>query len=706
MRVHELAKELGITSKDLIPKLKNMGISAKSHMSQIDSAIATLVKTKFTVKKEITPPKKETAPSTQKQIKKPAPGSPEKPALQEKPAPKPSKPVIQAEEKQEEPDVSEKTKKEEEKIEIPPEKKIKIEFPITAKEFSLRLNIKPNELITKLMSLGVFASINQNLDKDIVEIILHEYDLFLEEVTVGETILEKLEKKYKQPDPPNSLLARAPVITFMGHVDHGKTSLLDIIRKTKVTEKEYGGITQHMGAYEVSLPKGKIIFLDTPGHEAFTAMRARGANVTDIAVLVVAADEGVMPQTLEAIDHARAAGVPIVIALNKIDKPTANSERVKRQLVQHGIKLEGWGGDIISCEVSATTKIGINHFLEMLLLQAELLELKANPNRSAWGTVIESTLTSHRGLVATVLVRNGTLKIGDPIICGMHFGKVKALINDSGHRINECGPSTPIEILGLSGAPDAGSEFFVVESEKEAREISTKWQSRIRDRLLTGKLRLTLEDLYKQIQEGLKELKIIVKADTQGSVEALSLALERLSTSKVAVNIILSAVGDITESDVTLAIASNAIMIGFHTRADGNIKNLCRKEKIDLRLYNIIYQAVEDIRAAMEGLLEAKIVEEITGSAKIRQVFRISKIGPIAGCIILEGKIKRNAKSRLVRNNETIYEGEITSLKRGKDDAKEVPKDVECGIRLGKFEDYNTGDIIETYILRKEEQKL
>jgi len=716
MRVYELAKELEIGSKEFIKMLADMGINVKSHMSLLDEDSIKKAKEKFVKKEEKPAPvKTEHAKPAPKNIEKLTPIPAEKKPIDAKISEKKPAPVITPAPKQPEKPVQqepvhikeEKVQAEEPKTtEIPPEKKIKIEFPITAKELASKLKLKPTELISKLMKLGTFASINQNLEKDIVEILLHEYDLVLEEVAVSETILEKLERKYKQPDNPKDMVPRAPVVTFMGHVDHGKTSLMDTIRRTKVTEEEYGGITQHIGAYEVFLKKGKIVFLDTPGHEAFTAMRARGANITDIAVLVIAADDGVMPQTLEALDHARAAKVPIIVALNKIDKPTANAERVKRQLVQHGLKLEGWGGDIISCEVSATAKIGIDHFLEMILLQAEMLELKANPKRKAWGTVVESKLTRDRGPIATVLVQNGTLKIGDPLLCGMFDGKVKALVNDRGQRIQECGPSTPVEILGLNGAPDAGSEFFVTEDEKEAKQISSMWQSKFRDRLLAGRHRLTLDDLYKQIEGGLKEIKIIVKADTQGSAEALSLALERLSTPKVSVNIIHSTVGDVTESDVTLAMASDAVVVGFHVKADSNIKNICKKEGIDLRLYTIIYQAVEEVRAAMEGLLEPKIVEKITGRAKIKQVFNISKLGEIAGCSVTEGKMIRNAKARVLRGSDTIQEDQITSLKRGKDDTKEVPTGLECGIRVGKFEGYQAGDIIETYILQKETQKL
>ena len=688
MRVHELAKELKITSKELIKRLNDLNITVKSHMSQVDEKSATLVKTKL-------PPAKQPVAADKKlsekkaAIAKPAPQPTPAPAPEPAPAPAP-----------------EKAREEKTAPPAPPVKKIKIEFPVSAKELALKLKLRPSQLISKLISLGFFASINQNLNKDIVEIVLHEYECEIEEIPAGETILEQLEKKYQLPDDSKLLVARAPVITFMGHVDHGKTSLLDMIRKTKITEQEYGGITQHIGAYEVFLPHGMIVFLDTPGHEAFTAMRARGANITDIAVLVVAADEGIMPQTLEAIDHAKAAGVPVVIAINKIDKPTANPERVKRQLVQHGIQLEGWGGDVISCEVSAVTGTGIEHFLEMLLLQAELLELRANPQRAAWGSVIESKITRDRGTIATILVRNGTIRIGDPILCDIYYGKVKALINDRGHRLTECGPSTPVEILGLSGSPSPGSEFFIIASDREAREISSKLQSQIRSRILTSKHRFTLEDLYSQIKSGLKELKIIVKADAHGSVEALSLSLERLSTPAIAVNIIHSGVGDITESDTSLALASSAIIVGFHVKANPVVRDICRKESIDLRLYNIIYQAIDEVRAAMEGLLEAKIVEKITGRARIKQVFRISKTGPIAGCVVTEGKITRNAKARIIRNNETIHEDNITSLKREKDDVKETLKGTECGLKIGKFNTYQPGDIIETYTVTKEEQKL
>ena len=675
MRVFQLAKEFKLTSKDLIKKLNDLGIPVKSHMNELDPDTLTLVK-------------EELAPKTETAVK-------EKTAEKAEPQPVTEKeePAPQEEEKQEE-------------EEIPPEQIIEIEFPITAKELSLKLNIKPNELISKLISLGFFASINQNLDRDTVQKVLHIYQLTMKEISIAESQLSILENKYKQVDDFKNLVPRAPVVTFMGHVDHGKTLLLDTIRKTKVVETEFGGITQHIGAYKVSLPKGDIVFLDTPGHEAFTAMRARGTNITDIAVLVVAADDGVMPQTLEAIDHARAADVSIVVAVNKIDLPAANPERVKRQLVQHGVKLEGWGGDVIVCEVSAMTKSGIDHFLEMLLLEAELLELKANPKRRAWGSVVESKLTKDRGPEVTVLVRNGTLKLGDPIICGMHYGKAKALLDDRGHRIHEAGPATPVEILGFTGTPDAGAEFFVTENEREAKEISAAGQSNSRRRLLESHRRMTLEDLYAQISEGLKELKLIIKGDTQGSVEALSLALEQISNTQVGINIIHSAVGDITESDAALALASNAVIIGFHVKADPKVRDICRKEKIDLRLYNIIYQAIEEVTAAVEGLLEPKLIETITGRAKVQQVFKVSKSGIVAGCIVTEGKLIRNSNARIIRDGNPIHEDQIVSLKRFKDEVKEAAKGYECGLKIGKFDTYQVGDIFETYIIEKEKQKL
>lgn len=689
MRVFQLAKELNISSKELIKKLSSLGVTVKSHMNELDGDTVTIVKTELADKKKektSTPAEKKeqpatTATATKEKETKESVTSPEKEQLKEE---SPLPPQEEAPQKQ----------------------KMKIEFPITAKELALRLNLRPNELITKLISLGFFASINQNLKKDIVSILLNECDLELEEVSIEDSLLETLEKKYKQPDKTTDLTPRAPVVTFMGHVDHGKTLLLDTIRKTKVVEQEFGGITQHIGAYKVNLPKGQIVFLDTPGHEAFTAMRARGANVTDIAVLIVAADDGVMPQTLEAIDHAKAAEVAIVVAINKIDIPASNPERVKRQLVQHGLKLEGWGGEIIVCEVSAKSKEGIDHFLEMLLLEAELLELKANPKRKAWGTIIESKLTKDKGPIVNVLVRNGTLRVGDPILCGMYCGKIKALLDDRGQRIEQAEPSTPVEILGFIGTPDAGSEFFVTDNEREAKEISSKWHSKSRMRLLEGQRRMTLEDLYTQITHGLKELKIIVKGDTQGSTEALSLSLEQLSTSTIKINIIHIAVGDITESDVTLAIASDAIIVGFHVKANQKIRDICRKEKVDLRLYNIIYQAIEEVKAAMEGLLEPKLKELVLGRAQIKQVFRITKAGNVAGCMVTYGKLVRNGKTRIIRDNNVIHEDQIVALKRFKDEAKEVAKGYECGLRIGNFDDYQIDDIIETYTIEKQKQKL
>ena len=728
MRVFQLAKELKLSSKELIKILSDLGIEAKSHMNELSSDSIALLKKHLktpssTALKEKAKPKDKTDKTDKAAEKvkerKPVKKKEEKDKKEEKPKEikeesKKSEPIEtksdetppkQAEQKEPTSPV-EAPKEKIVKEEIPPEKIIKLELPITAKELALKLNIRPTELIAKLISLGVFASINQNLAKDIIEILLHEYDLFLEEISIKDSILDNLDKKYKHSDLKAQLLHRAPVITFMGHVDHGKTLLLDTIRKTKVVESEFGGITQHIGAYKVSLPKGEIVFLDTPGHEAFTAMRARGANVTDIAVLIVAADDGVMPQTLEAIDHAKAANVPIVVAINKIDRIGSNPEKVKRQLVQHGVMLEGWGGDVVCCEVSALKKMGIDHFLEMLLLQAELLELTANPNRRAIGSVIESKLTKDKGPVVTVLVRNGTLRPGDPVLCGMHFGKVKALLNDHGNRIEKAGPSTPVEILGLGGTPDAGAEFFVTEDEREAKEISTKWRSKSRVRLLESKQRMTLSDLYTQMSAGLKELKIIVKADAQGSVEALSLSLEKQSTSKIGITIIHSAVGDVSETDISLAIASNAIIVGFHVKANNKVRDMCRKEGIDLRLYNIIYQAIEDIMAAMEGLLEPTIAEKIIGKATVKQIFKMSKTGIVAGCMISEGKLIRNNKARIMRNGEAIHEDLIVSLKRFKDEVKEVLKGYECGLKIGNFTDYKEEDIIEAFILESSKTKL
>jgi len=510
-----------------------------------------------------------------------------------------------------------------------------------------------------------------------------------------------------EQDDPAKLKPRAPIVTFMGHVDHGKTSLLDMIRKTKVVDKEAGGITQHIGAYEVELPKGKVTFLDTPGHAAFTAMRARGANVTDVVVLVVAADDGIMPQTVEAIDHARAAGVPIVVAINKIDKQNISIDKVKRQLAEVNLAPEDWGGKTITVGVSAKTGQGIDDLLEMLLLEAELLELKANPDRLANGVIVEAELSKGKGPVATVLVSRGTLKIGDVVMVGLNYGKVKAMLDDKGRRVQEAGPAKPVEILGLSGVPQAGERFYVLNDEKKAREIvSVKRIDADNKKLEAKSQKISLEDLYNKIKEGeVKELKIILKADVQGSLGAIKDSLEKLSTSEVKLSVIHGQVGNINESDIMLASASNTVILGFHVGITPGAKALSRQEGVDVRIYNIIYEAVSDVKAAMEGMLEPIIEETFLGRAEVRQVFKVSKVGIVAGCFVSKGTIPRNAMCKLIRNTEVVFKGKISSLRHVKDDIKEAKEDFECGISLS-FKDIQKGDIIEAIETKKVARRL
>ncbi|MDD2497083.1 MAG: translation initiation factor IF-2, partial [Desulfitobacteriaceae bacterium] len=510
-----------------------------------------------------------------------------------------------------------------------------------------------------------------------------------------------------QAEKEQDMVERPPVVTVMGHVDHGKTSLLDAIRKANVIATEAGGITQHIGAYQVEINNKKITFLDTPGHEAFTAMRARGAQVTDIAILVVAADDGVMPQTVEAINHAKAAEVPIIVAINKIDKPNANPERVKQELTEHGVVAEEWGGDTIMVPVSAKTHEGIPQILEMALLVSEVGELKANPDRLARGTVVEAELDKGRGPVATVLVQKGTLHIGDNVVAGTTFGKVRAMIDDKGRRIKSALPSTPVEVLGFSEVPPAGEIFVAIEDEKDARYIAGKYQIKKREEEMGKTVRVSLDDLFKQISEGeVKELNIIVKADVQGSIEALSQSLNKLSTNEVRVNIIHGGVGTITESDVMLASASNAIIIGFNVRPDTNTRKAIEAEKIDLRLYRVIYDAIDDVKGAMTGLLDPTFKEVVIGRAEVRTTFKVPKVGTIAGSYVTEGKITRNAGVRVIRDGIVIHEGKISSLKRFKDDVKEVVSGYECGIGVENFNDLKDNDVIEAFIMEETKREL
>ncbi len=736
MKVRELAKKLNISTKKLLATASELRIKVKGpedslapqEVKKVKSLLAS-EKKKVAVEKKV-PRKKAVTKVVKKRkvkIEKKAPAVrrrkvAKRAVAEEKPfaLPPVSRPVEAikpaaekvpeavtpvVEEVKEEEKVVPKVKKEvEEKKEVapPPARVVKIDETITVSELASKMGVKVNELIRKLMDQGILATINQRLDIDTATLAAGEFGFGVEVVPLyGEELLEEEE------EDESLLRLRPPIVTIMGHVDHGKTSLLDAIRESKIIAKESGGITQHIGAYHVSLERGDIVFLDTPGHEAFTAMRARGAQVTDIIVLVVAADEGVKPQTVEAIDHARAAGVPILVAVNKIDLPNANAEKVKQELSKYNLVSEDWGGKTIFVEVSAKEKIGLDNLLEMILLEAEMLELKGNPNKKARGTVIEARLDKQRGPVATVLVQSGTLGVGDAFVSGFSAGKVRAMINDRGKKIKSIGPSLPAEVLGFSSLPQAGDKFYALDSDKAARQISEIRQRIRREEVLSRRRRITLEDLHEQIALGkLKELKIIVKADVQGSVEAICDSLQKLSTQEITLNVVHRGVGGINESDVMLAAASNAIIIGFNVRPEPGAEELAEKEGVDIHTYRIIYEAVEETKKAMEGLLEPEFKEIPLGRAEVRRTFRIPKVGMVAGCSVAKGKISRQSKVRLLRDNVIIYEGKISSLKRFKDDVREVESGFECGVALEGFNDIKENDILEAFTLEKIARKL
>ncbi len=574
---------------------------------------------------------------------------------------------------------------------------IKISETITVGELAKRMGTKANDLIRALMKMGMMVTINHPLDVDTATLLATDFGYEIENVAIDLDLMLEA-----SPDTPESMVKRPPVVTIMGHVDHGKTSLLDAIREANVIAGEAGGITQHIGAYDVELNGRKITFLDTPGHEAFTAMRARGAKVTDIVILVVAADDGVMPQTREAVNHSKAAGVPIIVAINKIDKPDAKPERVKQELMELGLVSEQWGGDTIFVEVSAKKRINLPELLEMVLLQADVLDLKANPDKPARGTIIEAKLDRGRGPVATVLVQEGTIKGGDYFVAGVHYGRVRAMQNDRGEKVLSAGPAMPVEVIGFTGVPDAGDVFVSMADEKQAKEIATHRMQKIRETELAKSSKLSLEQLYEKIQKGeVKDLNVIVKGDVQGSVEAVSESLRKLTTEAIRLNVIHASVGAITETDVNLATASNAIILGFNVRPEVKAHAMAEKEGVDLRLYNIIYDAVDDIKKAMEGLLEPTLKEKHLGRAEVREVFSVPKVGNVAGCYVQDGKMVRNAKVRLLRDNVVIYEGKMSSLRRFKEDAKEVASGYECGIGLENYNDIKTGDIIEAFEIEK-----
>jgi translation initiation factor IF-2 len=572
---------------------------------------------------------------------------------------------------------------------------IRISEVVTVGELARGMGVKVGEVIKKLMDSGVMATINQILDLDTASLIAAEFEYNVENVAFD---VESALEEEREGEVEEKLEGRPPVVTIMGHVDHGKTSLLDAVRETNVTAHEAGGITQHIGAYSVDVAGRSVTFLDTPGHEAFTSMRARGAKVTDMVVLVVAADDGVMPQTVEAINHARAAEVPIIVAINKIDKPEANLERIRQGLAEHGLVAEEWGGDTTCVPVSAKTKEGITQLLEMLLLQAEVLELKANADKLARGVIVEAKLDRGRGPVATVLVQEGMLRVGAPFVCGGNYGRVRAMIDDKGRRVEDAGPSMPVEILGLQGVPEAGNLFVAVADEATARQVAQHRRGKQREADLVKTAKVSLEDLYQRIQAGdVKELRVVIKADVQGSVEALSEALARLSTDEVRLKVLHASVGGITESDVLLAAASNAIVIGFSVRPEAKAADVSEREGVDLRLYTVIYDAINELRDAMEGLLEPTVQEKTIGRAEVRQVFNVPNFGVIAGSFVTDGKVTRNASARLVRDHVVVYTGKVSSLRRFKDDAREVQSGYECGIGLENYQDLKAGDHIETF---------
>ncbi len=695
VRVYELAKELGITSKKLIEVMEGMNIAVNNHMSTLTDEEAKRVMAILTGRSdEKLSKEKEKAPEKETQKAEP----------EKTPAKKVKKKEKEIEQTEEKPVPSRKARKaiqEEKRAAMLKAKRpvLKLEGQITVAELAGRIDTTPAQLISYLMEMGIMANINQPLNPETVELIAEEYGYDFD--YVEDPVEEELLSASSDEESMEEIL-RKPVVTVLGHVDHGKTSLLDAIRNANVTAGEVGGITQHIGAYQVKVNDRKIVFLDTPGHEAFTAMRARGAQVTDIAILVVAADDGVMPQTIEAINHAKAAQVPVLVAINKIDKPDANPDRVKQQLSDQGLISEEWGGDTIFVPVSAVRGNGLEELLEMILLLSEVAELKACPDRAGRGTVIEAKLDRGRGPVATVLVQDGTLRIGDPIICGSIAGKVRAMINDRGERVKSAGPSTPVEIQGLSDVPMAGDLFQVVSDDRVARQVAGKRADKIKEATRRVQ-RVTLDDLFKQIQEGeVKDLNLILKADVQGSVEALQDALFKLSLEEVQIKIIHTGVGAINESDVMLASASNAIVIGFNVRPDSNARKLAEHDQVDIRLYRIIYEAIEDIKAAVTGMLKPIMKEVIQGQAEVRQLFKVSRLGSIAGSHVIEGKITRNALIRVIRDGTVVLDnGKIDSLKRFKDDVREVLTGYECGILIENFNDLREGDIIEAYVMEQ-----
>ena len=678
VRIYEYAKEVGKQSKDLITILKDANIEVSNHMSMLTEEGLAKLDSVFKKQEETIQNEQTSNNEGKKNKKKKNKKEKNKKAQKQQPA----------------------------IIEVPTEESISedtilVKDGMTVGELSEALSVGSTELIKKLfMELKIMANINQSLTLEQIELIAMDYGKEIqEEVEINK---EDLDLYFEVEDAEKDLKERAPIVTIMGHVDHGKTTLLDTIRNSRVTAGEAGGITQHIGAYQVRAKDKKITFLDTPGHAAFTTMRARGAKITDVTILVVAADDGVMPQTIEAINHAKAADVPIIVAVNKMDKPQANPDRVMNELVEYGLISEEWGGDTIFVPISALKGEGIDELLENILLVTEMQELKANPNRLALGTVIEAKLDKGRGAVATLLVQNGSLNVGDPLVVGNTFGRVRAMINDRSKNIQTAKPSTPVEITGLQDVPNAGDRFVVFGDEKTARQIGEKRQQQYIETTRQANSAVSLDTLFEQMKQGeMKDLNIIIKADVQGSVEALAMSLAKIDVEGVNVRIIHTGVGAINESDITLAVASNAVVIGFNVRPDNNAKQMAQTEQVDIRLHSIIYKVIEEIEAAMTGLLDPEFVEKVIGLAEVRQVYKVSKIGTIAGAYVTEGKVSRDGKVRVIRDSVVIYEGEIDTLRRFKDDVKEVQSGYECGMTVENFNDIKEGDVFEVYIMEE-----
>ena len=678
VRIYEYAKEVGKQSKDLITVLKDANIEVSNHMSMLTEEGLAKLDSVFKKQEKAVQNDKSSNNEGKKNKKKKIKKEKNKKAQKQQPA------IIEAPSEE---TISEDT--------------ILVKDGMTVGELSEVLSIGSTELIKKLfMELKIMANINQSLTLEQIELIAMDYGKEIqEEVEINK---EDLDLYFEVEDAEKDLKERAPIVTIMGHVDHGKTTLLDTIRNSRVTAGEAGGITQHIGAYQVRAKDKKITFLDTPGHAAFTTMRARGAKITDVTILVVAADDGVMPQTIEAINHAKAAEVPIIVAVNKMDKPQANPDRVMNELVEYGLISEEWGGDTIFVPISALKGEGIDELLENILLVTEMQELKANPNRLALGTVIEAKLDKGRGAVATLLVQNGSLNVGDPVVVGNTYGRVRAMINDRSKNIQTAKPSTPVEITGLQDVPNAGDRFVVFGDEKTARQIGEKRQQQYIETTRQANSAVSLDTLFEQMKQGeMKDLNIIIKADVQGSVEALAMSLAKIDVEGVNVRIIHTGVGAINESDITLAVASSAVVIGFNVRPDNNAKQMAQTEQVDIRLHSIIYKVIEEIEAAMTGLLDPEFVEKVIGLAEVRQVYKVSKIGTIAGAYVTEGKVSRDGKVRVIRDSVVIYEGEIDTLRRFKDDVKEVQSGYECGMTVENFNDIKEGDVFEVYIMEE-----